>query len=154
MATKEVTIQKPSMARPFYELPRLEFPRLMDWFDDFLPSTHTKCSGEAHLIKIEEIVNENEIVVRAEMPGVDPDKDIEVSFGDGFLTIKGEKREEYKEANRSEFHYGSFSRSIALPNGVDEGDVHATYKDGILEVKVAVPKSSIKTKKVTVNRVK
>lgn len=152
MATKELTIHKPSSVRTLLDFPRLEFPRMMDWFDDFLPISQMKCNGEAHLIRIEESVNENEIVVRAEMPGVDPDKDIEVSFDDGLLTITGEKRIEKKEADRSEFHYGSFSRSITLPHGVKEGDVHATYKDGILEVKVLVPKAASKSKKVSISR--
>lgn len=152
MATKELTIHKPSSVRTLLDFPRLEFPRMMDWFDDFLPISQMKCIGEAHLIRIEESVNENEIVVRAEMPGVDPDKDIEVSFDDGLLTIMGEKRIEKKEADRSEFHYGSFSRSITLPHGVKEGDVHATYKDGILEVKVLVPKAASKSKKVSISR--
>lgn len=152
MATKELTIHKPSSIRNFLDFPRLDFPRMMDWFDDFLPASQMRCSGEAHLIRIEESVNENEIVVRAEMPGVDPDKDIEVSFDDGLLMITGEKRVEKKEPDRSEFHYGSFSRSIALPHGVKEGDVHATYKDGILEVKVLVPKDVTKSKKVSISR--
>lgn len=152
MATKELTIHKPSAFRSLLEFPRLEFPRMADLFDDFLPLSQMKCNGEAHLIRIEEKMNENEIIVRAEMPGVDPDKDIEVSLDDGLLTIVGEKRVESKEADRSEFHYGSFSRSITLPHGVNEGDVHATYKDGILEVKVDIPKSTVKSKKVSIKR--
>ncbi|MDP1711393.1 MAG: Hsp20/alpha crystallin family protein [Candidatus Nanopelagicaceae bacterium] len=152
MATKELTIHKPSSVRTFLDFPRLEFPRMMDLFDDFLPFSQMKCNGEAHLIRIEESVNENEIIVRAEMPGVDPERDIEVSLDDGLLTIVGEKRVESKEADRSEFHYGSFSRSITLPHGVKEGDVHATYKDGILEVKVDIPKSIVKSKKVSIKR--
>lgn len=149
MSTKEVAVQRPAFMRPFYE-----FPRLMDWFDDLAPLGLTFRDGGTHPIKIEEIVKENEIIVRAEMPGVDPDKDIDVMVGEGYLTIKGERREEHKDAERSEFHYGSFVRSIALPSGVDESSVHATYKDGILEVTVNVPPSVSKTKHVPINRMK
>lgn len=136
-------------ARPF-----LEFPRLMDWFEDFVPVGWSLRNEMMHPIKIEEIVKDNEIIVRAELPGVDPDKDIDVAIDAGYLTIKGERREEFKNAERSEFHYGSFSRSIALPSGVDDKSVHATYKDGILEVKVNCPPSASTTKHVPVNRIK
>lgn len=149
MATKEVTVQRPTLARPFYEL-----PRLMDWLDDFAPIGLSFRNGGTHPIKIEEFVKGDEITIRAELPGVDPEKDIEVTVGDGILTIKGERREEHKDAERSEFHYGSFTRSISLPSGTDDTNVHATYKDGILEVKVNCPPSSSKMKRVMVNRVK
>lgn len=147
MATKEIQVQKPTYLRPLMDL-----PILMDWFDDFVPFSFSLRSEEAHPIKIEEFVKENELTIRAELPGVDPDKDIEVTVGDGNLTIKGERREEHKGAEKSDFHYGSFIRSIALPSGTDDKDVHATYKDGILEVKVQLQPVENKMKKVKVDR--
>jgi HSP20 family protein len=149
MATKEIQVQKPRALRPL-----LDFPILMDWFDDFVPFSFSLRNEETHPIKIEEFMKDNELTVRAELPGVDPDKDIEVTVGDGMLTIKGERREEHKGAERSDFHYGSFIRSIALPNGTDEKSVHATYKDGILEVKVVLQPVESRMTKVKVDRVK
>lgn len=149
MSVKDIAIQKPVTLRPFYE-----FPRIMDWFDDMSPMNFSLRSGLTHPIKIEEWVKDDEMVVRAELPGVDPEKDIEVTVGEGFLTIKGERRETHKEAERSEFHYGSFSRTLVLPHGVDEKSVHAVYEDGILEVKVKFPPASNKVKKVFINRAK
>jgi HSP20 family molecular chaperone IbpA len=84
------------------------------------------------------------------MPGIDPDKDVEVTIQDGVLTIHGERREEHKDTRRSEFYYGSFSRSVALPTGADEDDVQAAYKDGILEVSVRLGESKPETKRITV----
>lgn len=149
MSTKEVAVKKPAVVHPLFE-----FPLLMDWFDDFAPFSFALRSEETHPIKIEESIKDDRLIVRAELPGVDPDKDIEVTVGDGFLTIKGERREEHEGADRSDFHYGSFIRSIALPSGTSDKNVHATYKDGILEVKVEIPPSESKTKRVLINRIK
>ena len=55
-----------------------------------------------------------------------------------YLTIHGERREETREKNRSEFRYGSFSRSLRMPPGADAASVQATYRDGILEVVVPI----------------
>lgn len=149
MATKEIQVQKPTYLRPL-----MDFPILMDWFDDFVPFSFSLRNEDTHPIKIEEFMKDNELTVRAELPGVDPDKDIEVTVGEGVLTIKGERREEHKGAERSDFHYGSFIRSIALPNGTDEKGVHATYKDGILEVRVMLKPAESKMTKVKVDRAK
>jgi len=143
-----IEIQTPTLISPFYEL-----PILMDWFDDFVPSSFAIQGEEIHPIKIEEFTKDNEITIRAELPGVDPEEDIEVTVGNGYLTIKGERREEHTDAERSDFHYGSFIRSVALPSGTEDTNVHATYKDGILEVKVQCPPSPNKMKRVIVNRV-
>jgi HSP20 family protein len=149
MATKEIQVQKQTHLRSL-----MHFPLLMDWFDDFVPSSFSLRGEETHPIKIEEFMKDNEMTVRAELPGVDPEKDIGVSVGDGMLTIKGERREEHKGVDKSDFHYGSFIRSIALPTGTDEKSVHATYTDGILEVKVKLQPVEKKMKKIEINRIK
>jgi len=84
------------------------------------------------------------LVIRVELPGVNPDKDIDVTVNDGVLQISArrEKRDTDKSKNngyRSEFHYGEFSRNLALPAGVDKSAVTAEYKDGILKVTVPWP---------------
>lgn len=127
-------------------------PHLLDWFEDFSPLDLIWRNTQAHPIKIEEFFKNGNLIIRAEMPGVDPDKDIDVTAGDGFLTIKGERKEEHKDAQRSEFYYGSFMRTIPLPTGVDEKSVKAEYKDGILEVRIAYPATTPMAKHVPITR--
>lgn len=93
--------------------------------------------------KIDVKDNDKEIVVTAEIPGVDM-KDIDVSLRDDGLVIKGEKREEKEENEkgyyRMERSYGSFYRFIPMPNQLDPSKVTATYKNGV--VKVVLPKTA------------
>lgn len=94
-------------------------------------------------IRVEEFLDGNTLVIRAEAPGLDPDKDIDVSVVDGALQIRAERKEEKeekgKDSYRSEFRYGSFVRRIPLPTGVKQDDVTAAYKDGVLEVRAPMP---------------
>jgi HSP20 family protein len=91
-------------------------------------------------LRVEEYQDEGTLVVRAELPGIDPDKDVEISVADDVLTIRAERKEESehkeKDSYRSEFRYGSFLREFALPAGSREAEVTATYRDGVLEVRV------------------
>jgi len=91
-------------------------------------------------LRVEEYVEDSTLVVRAELPGIDPDKDVEISVEEGFLRISATKEEKSerkeKDSYRSELHYGSFVRTIRLPEGCREEDVSATYSDGVLEVRV------------------
>jgi HSP20 family protein len=109
---------------------------LMDTFRRFLSSQW----DEAEWLRVEEFVEDKTLVVRAELPGIDPEKDVDISVVNGALVIRAEKEEKSeqkdKDSYRSEFHYGSFVREIALPAGVDESQVAATYRDGVLEVRV------------------
>lgn len=97
---------------------------------------------DADRIRVEEVHEDGAVVVRAELPGVDPDTDIEVTVTDGALEIRAhrEQREEEREEGRyrTEFRYGSFLRRVPLPAGATDQDVSATYRDGILEVRVPV----------------
>lgn len=108
------------------------------------------------LMKVEEYVEDGTVIIRAEMPGIDPEKDVDISIDGGILHLKAhreEKTEEDKpEGYRSEFHYGSFERSIRLPSGVSEKDITASYKDGILEVRVPAPQVAPPTAKIAVQR--
>lgn len=111
---------------------------LMESLDRMFESTTA-----AAPIRVEEFVDGKTLVVRAEMPGVDPDKDVEITLTDGNLRIRAERqeKEEHKDKNRyrSEFRYGSFSRTIPLPEGVKEEDIKASYTDGVLEVRTPLP---------------
>jgi HSP20 family protein len=84
----------------------------------------------------------NEMVVRADLPGISPD-DVQIDVEDGVLTISGERQNTNEDRQegfyRSERSYGAFARSIALPEGVDEEQVNAHYEHGVLEVTVPLP---------------
>jgi HSP20 family protein len=127
---------------------------LADWFD--WPSRTAWTEGEG-MLRLEEYREEDTLVIRAEIPGIDPDKDVSISVRDRTLEIRAERREEEtkrdKGIRRSEFRYGSFFRAVTLPEGAKEGDVKATYKDGILEVRVpCAPAFEAEARKVTVER--
>lgn len=93
-------------------------------------------------LRVEEFREADTLVVRAELPDIDPDKDVDIVVADGELRIQAhrEARSEHKDKDsyRSEFQYGSFSRSVKLPAGASPEDVTATYRDGVLEVRVPV----------------
>ena len=102
---------------------------------------------------IDVIETDEDIKLKAELAGMDPD-DISIEVQDNVLTVSGERRfqEEVKEDKyyRIERRYGSFSRSIALPQAIDEAKIEAKYENGVLEV--AVPKAAIaKPKKIAVS---
>lgn len=96
--------------------------------------------------------SENEIIVQAELPGVDR-KDITLHLEKNVLTLKGERRFE-KETKQENYHriersYGGFSRSFSIPAIVDEEKIRADYKDGIL--KIALPKKEqVKPKQIQI----
>ena len=98
---------------------------------------------ERPMIRVEEEIADNVLTIRAELPGVDPDQDIEIAVLDGNLQIRAERKENSERRDggsyRSEFRYGSMFRSIPLPRGVKEEDITASYKDGVLEVKAPMP---------------
>jgi HSP20 family protein len=107
-------------------------------------------------MKVEEFRDGDTLVVRTEMPGIDPDNDVEITAADRMLHRRAERRSETKTEDkrgyRSEFRYGSFSRSVRLPAGAGEDDVKASYNDGILEVRIPVDDSSNGAKKIPITR--
>jgi HSP20 family protein len=115
----------------------LERPGWAAWLD--WPGLDLLRDGDK-MLRIEEYRDGDTLVVRSEMPGIDPDKDVEIDLRDHMLEIRAERREEqteeHKGTRRSEFRYGSFFRAIPLPMEAKEGDVQATYTDGVLEVRV------------------
>ena len=92
----------------------------------------------ARPMRMEEHVAGGRYVVRAELPGVDPAKDMEVTVAKGILTIRAERCEEMQGQHRSEFRYGTFTRHIPLPVTADAADIKATCHWGILEVSIGL----------------
>ena len=132
------------------------------WFADFprpswLPEFRQAFGEGVGLPRVEEFTEGDLVVVRAEMPGIDPDKDVQITVSDHTLHLRAERRQESeteeKGGYRSEFHYGSFARTLTLPVGATDKDVKATYKDGILEVRIPLDRKEAEARKVAVERV-
>ena len=133
--------EPPRLGRPFEQmermleetLPHAWWRRLRgEWpWADF-PSVY-----EGKFPRVDVIERDSEIIVRAEVPGIDK-KDLDVSLTDGSVTIRGQTTREEKEEKgdyyRCELSHGSFARTIALPAQVDSETVKATFKDGMLEL--------------------
>ena len=95
----------------------------------------------------------NNLAVRADLPGMGPE-DISVTVDRGALTISGERRQEQREERegvlRSEVVYGTFFRTIPLPDGVDESNVAATFRNGVLEITIPISQEREQGRRVQV----
>ena len=121
----------------------VDAPGLSEWFNtpDFGRWFDVRpFFGRFERMRLEQELKDDTLVVRAEIPGIDPDKDVEITLDEGVLRIKAERRSETKEEKEgsyfSEFRYGSFERAVRVPHEMVMDDVKASYKDGILEVEV------------------
>lgn len=125
-------------------------------FEDWFPEMRLDTFGRESL-RVEEFSEDGTLVVRAELPGIDPDKDVDISLHDGVLHIKGERSAHHEQSKktfyRSEFSYGMFERTLPLPAGTTQDDVKATYKDGVLEVRIPMQTAESAAAKVPVQRV-
>ncbi len=124
--------------------PKTVVPDLIDWFEAPFVTLRPYL---AQPIRIEEYAEGGRYVVKAEIAGIDPEKDAEVTVGAGYLTIRAERHESVEGAHRSEFRYGSFSRTLSLPADANPDDVTATYAHGILTVSVGVKEAKAESAK-------
>lgn len=130
--------------------------RRNEWLDlfDLMAPTDMLRNFRGDMIRVEEFTDGDQFVVRAELPGIDPDKDVEVTAVDGHLTIKAHREERMErtddDAYRSEFRYGSFIRSIPLPRDVDFDQIKATYRHGVLEVRMPHTEEGMQPKSIRV----
>jgi HSP20 family protein len=115
--------------RPFFDFDR-------GWLDLMTETT----------IRVEEYQENGQMVVRAEVPGADPEKDIEITKTDSTLRISVQRHKELQTETRrhyrSEFQYGSFVRTV---------DIKANYKDGILEVRIPMIASKAKQERIPIS---
>ena len=123
---------------PFFQLQR----RINGMFDDFLGSSFSNLgNGQQFLPQMDVTETAKEIKITAELPGLD-EKDVDVSVLDNMVSIRGEKtqkkEEEEQDSYYSERSFGSFERTIALPQGIDTEKVNARFKKGVL--KITIPK--------------
>jgi len=125
------------LVSPFVTL-RREMDRLFDEaFAGFGPLAEWSGPKALGWPNIEMSEGDKEIRVSAELPGLD-DNDIEINLADGVLSVRGEKRSDYEDQDRhySERFFGRFERRIALPAEVDEDRIKATFKNGVLDVRL------------------
>ena len=126
---------------------RRPFEGLTSWFDEVERWFETGLTTNLPegmwrpAIDIEE--KDGKYMVRADLPGMQKN-DIHVELKDGYLTLRGERKSEHEE-NKDNYHriertYGTFERTFRVPKGVTEKDIHAKYKDGVLEMTVPAPK--------------
>jgi HSP20 family protein len=123
-------------------VPRL-WTDMTEWFEqDVMP--------HGPVMRLEDQISEGRYTIRAELPGVDPEKDVQVSVDHGVLTIHAERREEKQTKHRSEFRYGVVERSVRLPASADPEQVKANYGNGILEVTVPLKATEPTAKQVPI----
>ncbi len=137
-----------------FRSPLAEFDDIRQEFDRFFcRGWPTGLEEGAWTPALDVIERENEVIVKAELPGLGHE-DIDLSIVDNTLTLKGEKRHEAEKTEgghyRSERVFGSFQRTINLPSYVDADKVAATFKDGVLDVRLP-KREEAKVKKINVN---
>jgi len=101
-----------------------------------------------------DVLHENgDVLVRAELPGVKPD-DVDITLSRGVLTISGQRKAEQEQQGQGyyvrERRYGSFRRSLVLPEGIDESKIDARYENGVLEVRIAGAAAVQEPKKIQI----
>ena len=124
---------------------------MLEWLESNSPF-NVRGLGLAPQVRVDDYMEDDTFVLRAELPGIDPDKDLELRVEHDMLTISGERREEVKDKNHRELHYGSFRRTVPLPPGAKVEDVEASYKDGVLEVRVPLGAPRPPSTKIPVNK--
>lgn len=162
---KTVPIKREEQEHPIYSMQK-EMNRMFEdffkGFDDdsssfFLsPICSTTEAGTTLTPRVDLSETDKDIIVSMELPGLD-ENEIKVNLSRDMLTVSGEKKQESKENEkgwyRMERHYGSFSRSIPLPHEYNSEKVDASYKNGVLTVKLAKQNSKKqKTKKISVKK--
>jgi HSP20 family protein len=94
--------------------------------------------GDHHTVRVEDYREDGVYVLRAELPGLNPEKDIQIQVHGSELSIAAERAVETHDKVHSEFSYGKFARTVRLPAGAVPDEISATYEAGILAVTVPV----------------
>jgi HSP20 family protein len=116
-------------------------------FDRFVGSATDEAAGDARswLPAAEGWIEDGTYVIQLALPGVDP-KDVQVSWMDNVLTVKGERKADHDITGKDYFvrevAYGAFQRRFELPEGVDAAEVKAKHANGMLEVRVPAPRAA------------
>ncbi|MFB9839891.1 Hsp20/alpha crystallin family protein [Actinoallomurus acaciae] len=128
------------------------FPDLFDLFEMPLTALRPFTGQTGQVIRVEDAVEDDRYVVRAEMPGIDPEKDLEISVSRGVLTLRAERQETREGRRHSEFRYGSYERYIRLPENIREDEIKAAYDQGIVTITMPFEERKETTRRVPVER--
>jgi HSP20 family protein len=115
----------------------LPFPGISGW-EGSPPFTVYRHGGGLRSIRIEQYPDGSTYVIRLELPGIDPARDLQVTVQTGVLSVRAERRDETPVKHDSEFAYGEFARHVALPLGSNVQRVTATYHNGILTISIGM----------------
>jgi HSP20 family protein len=133
--------RRPDETNPFTRLDRM----FDEWFRALpmrRPLNFAQDLEDDQLIRVDEYRDGDAQVIRAELPGIDPAEDVEITVQAGMLRISAQRKVEEetqdKGYTRRELRYGSFSRTLPMPDGAAESDIKASYRDGILEIRIPI----------------
>ena len=126
-------------------------PEVPQWLSGFPPWSMLQPMFGGQPIRLEDGMKDGRYEIRAELPGIDPAKDVKVTTRDGVVTIRAHRTHRADSNGKSEFTYGSFVRSVTLPPGSNEKDINVTYRDGILTVSVGQPQAAAAEKHIDVS---
>ncbi|MCV7202074.1 hypothetical protein B7435_01825 [Mycolicibacterium peregrinum] len=135
---------------PVAHQPRPLLPELSEFFAGITPFPRLRPIFERNLMRIEDEVTEDHYELRAEIPGIDPANDVQITVADGQLTVKAERSERVDTTARSEFSYGSFLRTVTLPAEADEDNITAGYERGILTVRVPLSQNPAGARQIAI----
>lgn len=120
--------------------------RFTDIMDEFF-NDEVRTRQESFSPSMDISENEKEFVIEVEVPGMDKEN-IQINMEKNVLTISGERKfqekEEDKQYHRVESHYGTFSRSLTLPDNADSESIQAAYENGILSISIKKSEKSLK----------
>ena len=139
-------------ASPFMSLQR-EIDRLFDDFTRGFPTFASVGNGKSDLLPSMDVTETDKAIeITAELPGLE-EKDVQINLADNLLTIRGEKKAEKEEKDKNyrlvERSYGSFERTLQLPDGVNTDAIQASIAKGVLKVTVPKP-APAQSKKIDV----
>jgi HSP20 family molecular chaperone IbpA len=119
------------------------FPDLMDMLDTpFWGWRQAEGSANRpHTPRAEDYMEKGKYIIRMELPGIDPDKDVDIMINGDKLQMTAHREAEKKEGRHTEFRYGSYTRTIPLPHGVTAKDINASYEKGILTISMPLPET-------------
>jgi HSP20 family protein len=171
MAMKEKKMEKmelapktPEMVNPFQTMRRFtkDMERLFEdfggfWFPNFFKTDFEPFYKEFEKVEwvpqIEVLQNNGRFMVRTDLPGLTAE-DVKVELTENLLLISGERKEEKEEKRegfyRSERNYGNFHRQIRLPEGIKTENATATFRNGVLEITMPMPKAETTTRKLEI----
>ncbi len=155
------TVESIENKKESYLTPRDFFQSFQETIDEFFnefPYPEIFSKERSFFPKIDISENDKEIVIKADVPGID-EKDLDISISKDAVIIQGEKKYEHEEKQtnyyKKERSYGSFRRVIPLPVQIDESKVEATYKNGVVTLRLPKSLESLKqTKKIPIKIIK